>query len=331
LFDHPFTESLVEAIQQDPQFKNMGVAIIDLTLRTRRADGSGFMTFAGWNVDDMRFAASMLKITAMFAAFRLRHNVRAAAAAVDLTGVSDRKKEKALWDAIAKDWKPVVEHAVPDGRPDFPQLDRMFDVHASDNSIQFSPAMAKHILAMIAKSNTYASGQVINALGFQYLNGALQAEGLFDRSSGGLWLGANYNGRNWKKEPITNITHIGATAAATAQFLALLEDNRLVSAAASDQMRQLMWQAGSWFRDGLDKAQRRPSKSYTKVGQATGGNDPFVVYSECGVFERSSSDGSRFRYALVGLSARSDDSLRKLAVKADEYVRISSGPPSLWP
>jgi hypothetical protein len=329
LFVNPFTDWIAEEIRKDPKFKNMGVAIIDLTRRTRRADGAGFITSAGWNLYEMRFAASMMKVAAMFAAFRLRENVRAAAQKVSLTGVSDKKKEAALWDAIKDDWKPAVENVIPDGKPDFPNLGRMFDLGKTTGAIDFSPAIDGHLRKMIAESNTHSSGQVIDALGFQYLNGALAAEGLFSRTYGGLWLGANYNGKNWKKEPITNITHIGATATATARFLTLLEDNRLVSPEASVEMRRLMGQAGSWYRGALSDDGRTPTRSYAKVGVAVGGNDKFQVFSECAVFERAAS-GVGFRYGLVGLSGRSADILGELAVRADEYVRRSSGPPSGW-
>jgi hypothetical protein len=306
----PFTEGLVEAIRKRARFSKLAVAIIDLTGRTRRPDGAGWITFAGWNMYDQRFAASLVKIAAMFAAFRLRHNLRLAANQVS------SGDGKAVFKAVADDWKGVVEHAVPDGKPDFPKFDQIFTIQGSTGawSIDFLPDFQQHLELMIGDSDNHSASVCIDRIGFQYLNGALETDGLFSRQFGGLWLGGNYVGRNWMREPLTRRTQMGATAKATAHFLTLLEDSRLVSPEASDEMRVIMRLAGSWFQEGLARAKppRPISDIYAKVGL-------MGTYHDCAVIQRS-QDGKLIRYAAVVLGAPGAQVIRDLAVKLDDYI-----------
>jgi len=311
---NPFTEDMIDDLQGDKRFAKMAVAIIDLTLRTRRPDGVGWITFAGWNMYEERFAASLVKIAAMFAAFRLRENLRNAAAQVDA------KNGKDLFKAIIADWKPIVETAIKAARKDFPNLDLIFEADGSPGAwkINFTPAFLKHMKDMIGHSNNLSAAFCIDAIGFQYLNGALAAEGLFSGQFGGLWLGGNYHGRNWEVEPINRKTHMGATAKAVAAFLTLLEDSRLVSPDASKEMRRIMRLAGSWFEEGLSKANppRTTSDAYAKVGL-------LGTYHDCAVITRS-TQGRTIRYAAVGLGAPSAEVLRQLIVKLDDYILASA-------
>lgn len=314
-FVNPFTENLIDDLRHDKRFKDLAVAVIDLTLRARRADGIGWTTFAGWNLYDQRFAASLVKIAAMFAAFRLRENVKSAA--VEVTA----KDGTELFQVIAASWKSVVENVIPGGKPDFPQFDRIFTVSGGGGAwdIEFSSVFTKHLREMIGHSNNQSAGFVIDAVGFQYLNGALAAEGLYSDEYGGLWLGGNYNGRNWMIEPISKKTHMGATAGAVASFLTLLDGDRLVNSQASDEMRKLMRQAGSWFFEGLGKA-RPPRNSvsdmYAKVGL-------MGTHHDCAVIERPAG-GRTIRYAVVALTAPSASVLHQLIVKLDDYILASN-------
>lgn len=311
---NPYTESEIDDLQSNPRFSKLGVAIIDLTGRTRRPDGAGWTTFAGWNMYDQRFAASLVKIAAMFAAFRLRNNLRIAANEVK----ADNGKQ--VLKTITADWKGVVETAVPSGRPDFPKLDQIFTISGSTGAwnIDFSKAYRDHMEAMIGHSNNHSASVCIDGLGFQYLNGALAAEGLYSAEFGGLWLGGNYAGRDWMLEPRTKLTHMGATAKAVAAFLTLLETSRLVSPDASHEMRHIMGLAGSWFEEGLDRAKppRPVARIYAKVGL-------MGTFHDCAVIERSAS-GKAIRYAVVVLGAPAAQVIRNLVVKLDDYILASN-------
>lgn len=306
---NPFTEHLIDDLRRRKGLADMGVAIIDLTLRARRADGSGWIGFAGWNMYRQMFAASLPKIAAMFAAFRLREQVPGAMSDITAKDAPDLLRQ------LTDDWKPVVQVTLPEAPPDFPDLARVFQIGGSTGAftIRFQPDFWKHMDLMIYKSNNQSAAYCINAIGFQYLNGALAAEGLYSSDHGGLWLGANYQGRVWRREPKIS-TAQGATAKAVAAFLTLLEENRLVNAKASESMRQLM-RGGSWFYEGLAKARppRNTQSGYAKVGL-------FGTYHDCAVIERSTPDGVRLRYAIVGLGARSPADLHRLVIGLDDFI-----------
>lgn len=308
---NPFTEGQIDALSADRRFKDLAVAIIDLSLRTRRPDGVGWITSGGWNMYDQRFVASLAKIAAMFAAFRLRENLRAAAREVKAAN------GKELFEIITRDWKGVVETAIPSGVPDFPKLDSMFQVFGGSGGwvIHFTDNFIHHLTNMIEHSSNSSAAHCINAIGFQYLNGALEAEGLYEPGRGGLWLGANYGGRNWKIEPVSRRTHMGATAKSVAHFLTLLEDSRLVSEGASNEMRGLMRLAGTWLGEGLGKARppRPINDIYGKVGL-------MGTLHDCAVIERSAG-GRRIRYAAVVLTAKDATTIHKLVVALDDYIQ----------
>jgi hypothetical protein len=121
-------------------------------------------------------------------------------------------------------------------------------------------------------------------------------------------------------EPRTKLTHMGASAEAVARFLTLVEDNRLVSADASAEMRRIMGLAGTWFYEGLSRARppRAVSSAYAKVGIYGG------KYHDCAVLERTSKDGRFIRYAAVVLGASDPQIIRNIAVKLDDYVLASN-------
>ena len=73
-------DKALEHLKKDPQFSTMRVAVIDLALSTKSAgSGGGMNLFSGWNVHQTRYSASVVKVSAMFAAFQLRKNINDAA------------------------------------------------------------------------------------------------------------------------------------------------------------------------------------------------------------------------------------------------------------
>jgi Beta-lactamase enzyme family len=310
-----FNGDMLETLGKQAQFRNLGVMVVDLTHRGRMS-GQGFITSGGWNRKEFRNAASLVKIAAMHAALTLKDNLAIALNETSATTASEAVAE------VTADWKESVETAVPGGRPDFPQIANIFTVTGGAGSwtLTFTRDFMNHMEEMIGHSNNHSASVCIDRLGFQFINGALAAEGLYDSTSGGLWLGGNYAGRNWMPEPRTKLTHMGATAEAVAKFLSLLEDDRLVSADASAEMRRIMALAGTWFQEGLSRAKprRAVNSAYAKVG-IYGGR-----YHDCAVLERTSKEGRAIRYAAVVLGASDPQIIRNIAVKLDDYVLASN-------
>lgn len=313
-FINPFTDEMVSALGAKPRFADLGVSIIDLTHRTRDPKRPGFLTATGWNWNSQRFIASMAKICAMFASFHLRENLTTA-----LDTSAETEAKKAVADVTAT-WKPLVERAVPAGRPDFPRITDIFKVGGTPGAwrLTFTNAYAANLDAMISHSSNSASKFCIDRLGFQYINGALAAEGLYVPGKGGLWLGGNFAGNNWLKEPVSKLTHMGGTAQMVGNFLTQIENNALVNRQASIDMRALLSKAGTWAGEGLTQAKpSRPVVSiYGKVGLMGTAHD-------CAVVERSTA-GKGIRYACVILTAPNPQVIRDLVVALDDYVIASN-------
>ncbi len=167
---------------------------------------------------------------------------------------------------------------------------------------------------MIGHSDNHSASVCIDRLGFQYINGALEAEGLYVPGRGGIWLGANYAGRAWMAEPSRKLTHQGATASPVARFLTLLEDDRLISPEDSNEMRDIMRLAGTWLQEGLSRARppRPIADIYAKIGL-------YGTSHDCAVIQRSAG-GKAIRYAAVVLGAPHPQVIRDLVVKLDDYI-----------
>jgi hypothetical protein len=310
--DDPVIETMAAGLRKHPSFRNCAVTLVNLSQRTRNPDGSGFIKQTGWNGGQQRFAASLVKIAAMFAAYQLRHNLELAMNEV----ASDDRKDTV--ETIERDWKDVVRGSV-DGAADFPQIDKIFQISGTMGqwTVDFNNEYRRHLIAMIEHSNNHSASVCIDRVGFQYINGALEAAGLYSRDTGGIWLGANYAGRNWRKEPRTGNTHMGATSDAVGLFLTLLESDLLVSPKYSRKMRELMQLAGTWFGEGLSQARpKRPIEMiYGKVGLTDLAHD-------CAVVQRT-QNGHAVRYAAVCLTASSGDVIRRLALKLDDFIVAS--------
>jgi hypothetical protein len=297
----------------------MGVALVDLGARSKHDFAAGGLNFSvGWNLHVTQYSASLVKIAAMFAAFRLRENVRAAAA------TSKAKDSDELFAQITADWKPIVERSVPGGRRDFPQLDRIFSAGggAGGFSIDFDGRFRDSMADMIGPSDNAAASRCILALGYQYIQGALAAEGLYTSDKGGLWLAGDYSsGRDGTPEPKSR-KHQAASAAAVARFLTLLETNRLVSADACSEMRSLM--TNDYMIRFLDADGRTTSSHYGKLG--IGGKSSGYSRHDCAVIERSIA-GKTIRYAAIMLGAKNFDVLADLGIALDNAMLTANGLP----
>lgn len=195
---------------------------------------------------------------------------------------------------------------------------------------------------MLRWSNNTAASKCILALGYPYVNGVLARAGLFDAaSSNGLWLSADYAGHDWVNTPAERqINAAGlrltprwaraqrrtrsnatATAAQVARFMTLLAQDRLIDAAASDEMRRLLeitpGGIGSYAKTALHRVGRSATRIFSKVGL---GDDAFS--HDCAIVERTVA-GSDLRYVAVVLGsapARKRQDLRDLFVLLDEAI-----------
>jgi beta-lactamase class A len=225
---------------------------------------------------------------------------------------------------------------VSGGRRDFPQFSRIFD--DGTGKVGFNDDFKGHLTEMMVKSDNSAAGEVIQRIGFKYVNGALAKEGFFDKV--GLWLGGDYvTGDEAKRKGYTDFepvpldkdvnksvhegssTSQGATAEAVAKLLTLVASGRLISADASKEMQELMekQKLESDFKTGLAGPPLRYSiRIYGKIGVGLGVGD------DCAVIERTADLGGgrtkRIKYVAVGLREPVPYNLKKLIAALDGCV-----------
>jgi hypothetical protein len=173
-----------------------------------------------------------------------------------------------LFPHLEKAWPPLIAKEA-NGRPvAFPKLRKIFAVDGFGDAkeIQFSDDFEHHIAAMIeGVGKNSAAAYCVDKLGFAYINGVLQWEGLQfgklgQRGFRGLSLSLDYGGNSWGSGDGGAIAQ-GATAKAVAAFLTALENRNLVSKDASDGMTGHMLLASSWMKSGLTSKGRTPSSN----------------------------------------------------------------------
>jgi hypothetical protein len=234
----PFASVQLDRLRASvPGLDQMGIALIDVS--------KGLPVGYGLNFRKTGFAASLPKIAAMYAAFHLQDRLKASA--VPLIGMSLREIEATL----RKEWRAELKAKVPRSAGDFPDITSIFK---SAPGFGFSDKFQKDLELMMKESDNAAAGRCIHRIGYDYLNGSLIHAGLFSvADSSGLWLAGDYipatsaSNRDGPRAPGLK-TGQAASAEAVALLLSNLSRNELISAKASQDMKNIMSNAYSWVR-----------------------------------------------------------------------------------
>jgi len=322
LIEDPRLQSSLETMLDESAFQHLGVALVDLTQGTVSPSAPVNLPYAGFRDDQQIFVGSLPKIAVMLAAYRLREQVRAAAIQLGL------HEPGALFPRLVKAWKPVIDKAAQ-GRPSqFPKLEQIFRIDGFDDAqeIRFSDDFYDHIALMVERvGKNSAAAYCADRLGFAYINGVLQNEGLQSGRIGekgfkGLSLSLNYGGVSWGAGDGAAVAQ-GATAEVVATFMTALWMHRLVSEQASVDMEGHLRLAVSWLGEGLKDRKRPPSSTMGKIGVAG-------TYSEGAVIERHIPGGRQMRYTAVVLGANGYPLLWRAGVDLDILMdaKISTAP-----
>lgn len=279
--------------------------------------------FAGNRADDMDFIASTGKLLSMYAAFELRKAVNAVATAGTWT---DGNQLKALLDAeldpqIRNKVAAIPNHALPRYR-------EIFDLAGATpgSPIAFSSDFQTWLNGSIGLGENGASSQVINRLGFQYINGCLGDGGFFDGSSG-LWLTGNFVSTPLRLANSVNDGMVGQAGSARqlAALMTRIANGTLVDATASAGMQALLRtqvaNSTPWMLRGSTPVSF--TAVYNKLGVADlkAENGGGSIYSEAGVVQHTS--GLRFAVAWTNarLTAAGWDPIGRLVDKTiEDYI-----------
>lgn len=291
---------------------NLNVMMIDLTNQPKRSVGRG--TTGVYNGAPTRYIASCGKVSAMFAAFRLRKNFREAAAEATARTADELVAE------VEAAWRPLMEHTIS-GLADFPKLKTIFDITGGNRNweIQFSDRYYKRMEGMIGPSHNDDASYCILNLGYQYIQGALIAEGFYTRGAGGLWLTGDYaKGRDGPAEPSCKSNQAG-NVEALAKFMMACSNQVLVKDSASSQMRRMMNNAFQ-FRILRDLGRPVAPTSFGKLGIGFNG----TYYDACHI-ERTTAKGTPLRYVVVILGSQGAGGLWSCGQFVDDIIAAEHG------
>jgi hypothetical protein len=224
-----------------------------LTLVDAGAGGTA-LPVGGYKQDDEHYIASMGKVGVMYSAFALRDMVRRWAAKnlpaspeALLAGLASKMDD---WiersSAIVLGGPVQRHHRVPNYRSVFSltPVGSMIDV-------QFSPHYLKALEEMIIASDDEKAGECIHGIGYSYLNGALEASGLFDSSKKkGFWVAGDYSfGKNWPsvRIPSQNDGQVAeaSTGQVAAQLMAIIMRRAGLDTQSCDSMIDLLGRAAA--------------------------------------------------------------------------------------
>ena len=183
----------------DVDGKPLDVEKIPMAIASLNLDGTTSV-IGQHDVTEMFFSGSLLKIAAMYAAFQLRHAVNdlAATLAANLSIPDFFKKVRDTFDPQIKNAVKLLTdrgfHQVPKYETIFtPTLggDGTYTVaFRSDTNSKFD--FQHHLQEMVVNSHNPSAGLVIQALGYNLINGVLEKGGFFRNNSTGMWLAGDY-------------------------------------------------------------------------------------------------------------------------------------------
>ena len=235
-----------------PNVDNLAMTVVALTGFERTLNHP----WAALRQHEVHYAASMVKIAAMYAAFDLRSSADQLAIARGLTTWAQ------IEAALVSTFNPEIDVHTPGPIASSPTLgphDKRRKPSYSallqrgsgpDFIVDFTRAQWAAFEDMMVQQHNAGAGVTIHALGYPYLDGKLTDDGFFDGVSNGIWLAGDYV-QQWPYARIACVndrdTAQGTTTWQLASLLTLLADDQLVGPLSSRGMKDLMARAGTFF------------------------------------------------------------------------------------
>lgn len=187
-----------------------------------------------------------------------------------------------------------------------------------EGSMVMTSILRTDLVAMIRNSSNVAATRVLEAVGRDYILQVLRSDkyGLYNRErGGGLWVGKPYGPEPaYRRDPLKGLSH-GATSIQAARFYYLLEAGRLVSPAASAEMKKILG---------------KPAIKHKFVKGLTRSDADVKIYRKSGTWRNFHSDSAIVEhqgkhYIIVALTddARGGSWLADLAESVDGIMSSS--------
>jgi beta-lactamase family protein len=286
---------------------------------------------AGSKATGVFFSASLLKMAALYAAYELRQSVNALAAESDVGNAGD------LFALLHSEFDDTIANAValiPHGIA--PKYEKIFAAVPSTSGglgLAFLDTFQLNLLNMIISSDNNAASACIQALGYSWINGTLQAGGYFDADSRtGIWLAGTFTGALPPvRIPCLNDgpTAQGTTCFDMANLYAHIFQGTLVNNDSSNDMLAMLGTSASVGPDPsfMDFTRRHvPARSFTvthtKVGAGSLNSGP-TVNSEGSIVEHG--DTGRKFLAVWQNTFKDDPSTFAMGFLVDRTIQLFLG------
>lgn len=192
---------------------------------------------AGVRHTEMFFSGSVLKLAAMFGAFAI---VKSAQDVLAATTKPFPETIPAVTALLVNELNPTILASVPrllhdkglsmiDRLPNWPAILTITAAQDTQPTAVMSPTISGAIDPMIALSDDQSASECIDALGYSWINGLMQSQGLFraDKTNNGdgsgIWLAGDYE----SKRPVSRIHCVNDHP--DAQVTTCLDVARLIS------------------------------------------------------------------------------------------------------
>jgi len=257
--------------------------------RQRQAGGAAAYPAAGFLDRQVHFSGSLVKVAAMYAAFEL--GVAAKKFAADLRPAA--ADGPALFAALRDNFKSRIKSAVPEivktakitDEHTLPHYEKLFDASRAPGggfTVDLKQSIKDDFDAMVSlrarggpdaggiPASNEAARNIIHAVGYGYINGALAAGGFYEPP--GVWLAGDYMSE-WPPVEVWSENDGNVRTATTVHHMAklyvLAHDRTLVGPKSSASMLAILETGGSWFTTTSPKlsTDETPFKiTHAKVG-----------------------------------------------------------------
>jgi hypothetical protein len=234
-----------------PNVNSLAMTVVMIT----GSEGTFDHPWAGLRVHETHYAASMIKIAAMYAAFDMRSSADTLVSDLGLTAWPDMEA------ALVASFNPEVDAHNPAQITGSPLL-RPEDRSRKPNyaamlqpgrggvfAVDFTAAQLAAFEDFVVQQHNPGAGTTIHNLGYPYLNGKIADDGFFDGTDG-LWLAGDYV-HTWPAARIACVNDVdtaqGTTTFQFASLMTLLANEVLVGPTSSLEMKALMGRAGTFY------------------------------------------------------------------------------------
>jgi len=266
---------LALSLAGSPNVDNLAMTVVMIT----GSEGTFNHPWAGLRSDETHYAASLVKIASMYAAFDLRSSADVLLTDLGLTSSSWPTMEAAL----VANFNPEIDANTPLGISASPHLRPEHKTRKPDYAailqpgsggvfaVDFTPAQLAAFKNFVEDQHDEGAGTTIHNLGYPLLNGKIADDGFFDGTDG-IWLAGDYV-HTWPAARVACVNDIdtaqGTTTFQFASLLTLMADEELVGPVSSREMKVMMSRAGTFFPSTVPPLWR-PGGRFRAIGGKVG-------------------------------------------------------------